>query len=162
MRILGLDYGSGTVGVAISDPLGLTAQALETIVRQREGKLRQTLARIDEICKEYQVEKIVVGLPLNMNDEPGERARKAEEFGSLVHKRTGLPVIMWDERLTTVAADEILDEMNIHGRHNRKAVIDQIAAGFILQEWLDNCGHKSAAETQDSRGRERTTDTDKG
>ena len=162
MRILGLDYGSGTVGVAISDPLGLTAQALETIVRQREGKLRQTLARIDEICKEYQVEKIVVGLPLNMNDEPGERARKAEEFGSLVHKRTGLPVIMWDERLTTVAADEILDEMNIHGRHNRKAVIDQIAAGFILQEWLDNCDHKSAAETQDSRGRERTTDTDKG
>ena len=162
MRILGLDYGSGTVGVAISDPLGLTAQALETIVRQREGKLRQTLARIDEICKEYQVEKIVVGLPLNMNDEPGERARKAEEFGSLVHKRTGLPVIMWDERLTTVAADEILDEMNIHGRHNRKAVIDQIAAGFILQEWLDNCGHKSAAETQDSRGRERTTETDKG
>ena len=162
MRILGLDYGSGTVGVAISDPLGLTAQALETIVRQRESKLRQTLARIDEICKEYQVEKIVVGLPLNMNDEPGERARKAEEFGSLVHKRTGLPVIMWDERLTTVAADEILDEMNIHGRHNRKAVIDQIAAGFILQEWLDNCGHKSAAETQDSRGRERTTDTDKG
>lgn len=162
MRILGLDYGSGTVGVAISDPLGLTAQALETIVRQREGKLRQTLARIDEICREYQVEKIIVGLPLNMNDEPGERARKAEDFGSLVHKRTGLPVIMWDERLTTVAADEILDEMNIHGRHNRKAVIDQIAAGFILQEWLDNCGHKSAAETQDSRGRERTTDTDKG
>ena len=162
MRILGLDYGSRTVGVAISDPLGLTAQALETIVRQRESKLRQTLARIDEICREYQVEKIIVGLPLNMNAEPGERAQKAEEFGSLVHKRTGLPVVMWDERLTTVAADEILDEMNIHGRYNRKAVIDQIAAGFILQEWLDNCGGKSASEARNGRGRERTTDTDKG
>lgn len=147
MRILGLDYGSVTVGVAVSDPLGLTAQAVETIVRHRESKLRQTLARIGEICREYQVEKIVVGLPLNMNDEPGERAEKATEFGELVHRRTGLPVIMWDERLTTVAADEILDEMNVRGRHNRKAVIDQIAAGIILQEWLDNCGGEETTET---------------
>ncbi|MGI6057073.1 MAG: Holliday junction resolvase RuvX [Bilifractor sp.] len=162
MRILGLDYGSGTVGVAISDPLGLTAQALETIVRHRENKLRQTLARIDEICREYQVEKVIVGLPLNMNDEPGERAQKAEEFGGLVHKRTGLPVVMWDERLTTVAADEILDEMDVRGRHNRKVVIDQIAAGIILQEWLDNCGRQSASETPDNCGGQRTTETDRG
>lgn len=138
MRVLGLDYGAKTVGVAISDPLGLTAQALETIVRSRESKLRQTLARVDEICREYRVEKIVIGYPLNMDDTVGERAEKAREFGTMVQRRTGIPVIMWDERLTTVAADEILDEMKVQGRHSRKAVIDQIAAGFILQEWLDN------------------------
>ncbi|MGN0362048.1 MAG: Holliday junction resolvase RuvX [Bilifractor sp.] len=138
MRVLGLDYGAKTVGVAISDPLGLTAQALETIVRDRESKLRQTLARVNEICREYQVEKIVLGYPLHMDGTVGERAEKAREFGTMVQRRTGIPVIMWDERLTTVAADEILDEMNVQGRHSRKAVIDQIAAGFILQEWLDN------------------------
>ncbi|MCC6095322.1 MAG: Holliday junction resolvase RuvX [Eubacterium sp.] len=138
MRVLGLDYGAKTVGVAISDPLGLTAQALETIVRSREDKLRQTLARVDEICREYQVEKIILGLPLHMDGTAGERAEKARAFGTMVQRRTGVPVILWDERLTTVAADEILDEMKVQGRHNRKAVVDQIAAGFILQEWLDN------------------------
>lgn len=140
MRILGLDYGSKTVGVAICDPLGLTAQALETIWREKENKLRRTLARVDVLVQEYGVEKIVLGLPVHMNGEAGERAERAKEFGAMVEKRTGVPVIMWDERLTTAAADDILDEMKIYGRHERKAVIDQIAAGFILQDYLDNAG----------------------
>jgi putative Holliday junction resolvase len=137
MRILGLDYGAKTVGVAVSDPLGITAQALETVTRERETKLRRTVARIAELCEQYEIGKIVLGLPLLMSDEIGDRAQKAMEFGELLKKRTGLEVIMWDERLTTVAAYEVLDEMGVRGRHNRKAVIDQIAAGFILQEYLD-------------------------
>jgi putative Holliday junction resolvase len=137
MRILGLDYGAKTVGVAVSDALGITAQALETVTRERETKLRRTVARIAELCEQYEIGKIVLGLPLLMSDEIGNRAQKAMEFGELLKKRTGLEVIMWDERLTTVAADEVLDEMGVRGRHNRKAVIDQIAAGFILQEYLD-------------------------
>jgi putative Holliday junction resolvase len=137
MRILGLDYGAKTVGVAVSDALGITAQALETVTRERETKLRRTVARIAELCEQYEIGKIVLGLPLLMNDEIGDRAQKAMEFGEMLKKRTGLEVIMWDERLTTVAADEVLDEMGVRGRHNRKAVIDQIAAGFILQEYLD-------------------------
>jgi putative Holliday junction resolvase len=137
MRILGLDYGAKTVGVAVSDALGITAQALETVTRERETKLRRTVARIAELCEQYEIGKIVLGLPLLMSDEIGDRAQKAMEFGEMLKKRTGLEVIMWDERLTTVAADEVLDEMGVRGRHNRKAVIDQIAAGFILQEYLD-------------------------
>jgi putative Holliday junction resolvase len=137
MRILGLDYGAKTVGVAVSDALGITAQALETVTRERETKLRRTVARIAELCEQYEIGKIVLGLPLLMSDEIGDRAQKAMEFGELLKKRTGLEVIMWDERLTTVAADEVLDEMGVRGRHNRKAVIDQIAAGFTLQEYLD-------------------------
>ncbi|MCR4653162.1 MAG: Holliday junction resolvase RuvX [Eubacterium sp.] len=137
MRILGLDYGAKTVGVAVSDALGITAQALETVTRERETKLRRTVARIAELCEQYEIGKIVLGLPLLMSDEIGDRAQKAMEFGEMLKKRTGLEVIMWDERLTTVAADEVLDEMGVRGRYNRKAVIDQIAAGFILQEYLD-------------------------
>ena len=98
MRILGLDYGSKTVGVAVSDPLGLTAQKVETIWRKQENKLRQTLARIEELIAEYEVEKIVLGFPKNMNNTVGERAEKALEFGEMLKKRTGLEVIMWDER----------------------------------------------------------------
>ena len=110
MRILGLDYGSKTVGVAVSDPLGLTAQKVETIWRKQENKLRQTLARIEELIAEYEVEKIVLGFPKNMNNTVGERAEKALEFGEMLKKRTGLEVIMWDERLTTVEADRTLIE----------------------------------------------------
>ena len=102
MRILGLDYGSKTVGVAVSDPLGLTAQGVETIWRKQENKLRQTLARIEELISEYQVERIVLGYPKNMNNTIGERAEKSLEFQQMLERRTGLPVIMWDERLTTV------------------------------------------------------------
>ena len=137
MRILGLDYGSKTVGVAVSDPLGLTAQKVETIWRKQENKLRRTLARIEELITEYEVEKIVLGFPKNMNNTVGERAEKALEFGEMLKKRTGLEVIMWDERLTTVASEKVLMESGVR-RENRKKVIDQIAASMILQGYLDS------------------------
>ena len=137
MRILGLDYGSKTVGVAVSDPLGLTAQAVETIWRKQENHLRQTLARIDELAAEYQVERIVLGYPKNMNNTIGERAEKALEFQQMLEKRTGLQVIMWDERLTTVEANRTLMEASVR-RENRKQYLDQLAAVFILQGYLDS------------------------
>ena len=137
MRILGLDYGSKTVGVAVSDPLGLTAQKVETIWRKQENKLRRTLARIEELIAEYEVEKIVLGFPKNMNNTVGERAEKALEFGEMLKKRTGLEVIMWDERLTTVEADRTLIEAGVR-RENRKQYLDGIAAVLILQGYLDS------------------------
>lgn len=141
MRILGLDFGSKTVGVAVSDELLITAQAVETIWREKPGKLRQTLARIEELVNHYGAEKIVLGLPKNMNDTEGDRCEKTREFKEMLEKRTGLEVILWDERLTTVAANDAMIEMGIR-RENRKEYIDQIAAIFILQEYLDyvvNC-----------------------
>ena len=137
MRILGLDYGSKTVGVAVSDPLGLTAQSVETIWRKQENKLRQTLARIEELAAEYQAEKIVLGLPKNMNNTIGERAEKTLEFREMLERRTGLPVVMWDERLTTVEAERTLLEASVR-RENRKQYLDQLAAVFILQGYLDS------------------------
>ena len=137
MRLLGLDYGSVTVGVAVSDGLGITAQALETIKRNRENQLRGTLRRIEEIIEEYDVEAIVLGLPKNMDDTLGERALKSLEFKETLIKRTGLPVFMWDERLTTVAADEVLSDMDVK-REERKKYIDKIAAAIILQDYMDN------------------------
>lgn len=136
MRIIGLDYGTKTVGVALSDSLGLTAQAVETITRKEENKLRQTLARIEAIIAENEVEEIVVGLPKNMDNSIGERAEACKEFAQKLERRTGLPVVMWDERLTTVSAERVLIETGVR-RENRKAVIDQIAAVFILQGYLD-------------------------
>ncbi len=135
-RILGLDYGSKTVGVAVSDPLGFTAQALEIIRRKSEKKLRQTLARIEQLVEEYDIGTIVLGLPLNMNSEQGDRAQKSLEFKELVEKRTGLDVVMWDERLTTVEAIEIMNEAGIKPQ-DRKLYVDKIAAGFILQDYLN-------------------------
>ncbi len=135
MRIMGLDYGSKTIGVAICDPLGITAQGIETIERKTENKLRQSLARIDELVKEYQVEKIVLGFPKNMNNTIGERAEKTLEFKEMLERRTGLEVIMWDERLTTVEAERTLIESNVR-RENRKQYIDKIAAVFILEGYL--------------------------
>ena len=137
MRLLGLDYGSKTVGVAVSDPLGLTAQSVETIWRKQENKLRQTLARIEELAAEYQAEKIVLGLPKNMNNTIGERAEKTLEFREMLERRTGLPVVMWDERLTTVEAERTLMEASVR-RENRKQYLDQLAAVFILQGYLDS------------------------
>ncbi len=137
MRILGLDYGSKTVGVAVSDPLGLTAQRVETIWRKQENKLRRTLARIEELIAEYGVEKIVVGLPKNMNNTMGERAEKSLEFKEMLEKRTGIPVVMWDERLTTAAAERTLMEAGVRREH-RKEHLDSIAAVFILQGYLDS------------------------
>ena len=137
MRVLGLDYGSKTVGVAVSDPLGLTAQRVETIWWKQENKLRRTLARIEELVKEYQAERIVIGLPRNMNYTMGERAEKSLEFGEMVEKRTGLPVIMWDERLTTREAERALMEAGVR-RENRKDYLDSVAAVLILQGYLDS------------------------
>ena len=136
MRIIGLDYGTKTVGVAISDSLGITAQGIETIVRKEENKLRKTYARIEALIEEYQIEEVVVGLPKNMNNTLGERAEACKEFAENIERRTGLPVIMWDERLTTVSANQVLMESGVR-RENRKAVIDKIAAVFILQGYLD-------------------------
>ena len=137
MRIMGLDYGSKTVGVAVSDLLGMTAQPVETITRKDENKLRKTCARIEELIKEYQVTKIVLGLPKHMNDDIGDRAEKSIAFGEMLHRRTGLEVIMWDERLTTVEAEQTLIECNVR-REDRKKYIDQIAAVFILQGYMDS------------------------
>ena len=139
MRIMGLDYGTKTVGVAMSDPLGITAQAVETIWRKDENKLRKTCARIEELISEYEVERIVLGLPKHMNNDLGERAEKALAFGEMVKRRTGLEVVMWDERLTTVEAERTLIENNVR-RENRKQYIDKIAAVFILQGYLDSIG----------------------
>ena len=137
MRVLGLDFGSKTVGVAVSDPLMITAQGVEIIRRKDENKLRQTLARIEELVKEYQVECIVLGLPKNMNNTIGDRVDKTMEFKSSLERRTGLEVIMWDERLTTVAADRAMMEAGIR-RENRKDYVDMIAASLILQGYLDS------------------------
>lgn len=136
MRILGLDYGSRTCGVAICDPLGITAQGLETIVRKEENKLRKTLARIEALIAEYGVEKIVLGLPLNMDDTMGPRAEKTLLFKAQLERRTGLPVILQDERLTTVEAEEILIQSGVR-RENRKQYVDKLAAVLILQTYLD-------------------------
>jgi len=136
MRILGLDFGSRTVGVAVSDALLLTAQGVETIERKDENKLRKTCARIEELIAEYEITEIVLGLPKNMNNTEGERVEKTKEFGAMLERRTGLPVHYWDERLTTVAAEQILMESGVR-RENRKAVIDKVAAGLILQGYLD-------------------------
>lgn len=136
MRLMGLDYGTKTVGVALSDPLGLTAQAIETISRKEENKLRRTCARIEELIHEYGVEKIVLGFPKHMNNDIGERAEKALEFRDMLQRRTGIEVIMWDERLTTVEAERTLIESGVR-RENWKKHIDQIAAVFILQGYLD-------------------------
>lgn len=137
MRIMGLDFGSKTVGVAVSDPLYITAQGVEIIRREQENKLRKTLARIEELVKEYEVEEIVLGLPKNMNNSIGERAEKTLEFKVMLERRIELNVVMWDERLTTVAADKTMMEVGVR-RENRKKYVDQIAATFILQGYLDS------------------------
>lgn len=136
MRIMGLDYGSVTVGVAISDPLLLTAQGIEVIHRKQENKLRQTLARIEQLITEYEVSKIIVGYPKHMNNSIGERAVKSEEFAETLRRRTNLEVVLWDERLTTVAAGKVLSEGGLDYRQ-KESVIDKIAAVFILQGYLD-------------------------
>ena len=136
MRILGLDFGTKTVGVAVSDALLLTAQGVEIVRRQSPNKLRQTLARIEEIIKEYEVDRIVLGYPKNMNNTEGERCEKTKEFKEMLERRTGLSVILWDERLTTVAADHYMMESGVR-REDRKKYVDEIAAIFILQGYLD-------------------------
>ena len=135
MRILGLDYGSKTVGVAITDPMGITVQPLKTIIRDRESALRKTLKEIQEIVEENDVEKIILGLPLNMNDTEGDRAKLTREFADKLKLRVSVPIEFEDERLTTMEAAEILDESGVK-RSEQKRVIDQVAAQLILEQYL--------------------------
>ena len=141
IRIMGLDFGSKTVGVAVSDPLGITAQGIEIVRRTSENKLRKTLARIEELVAEYEVTEIVLGFPKNMNNTIGERAEKSLAFKEMLERRTGLPVVMWDERLTTVAANRTLIEGGVR-RENRKDYVDMLAAVYILQGYLDAAAHR--------------------
>ncbi len=147
MRVMGLDFGSKTVGVAISDALMVTAQGIETIQRKSPGKLRQTLARIEGLSEEYQVGKIVLGFPKNMDNTEGERCRRTLEFKELLEKRCGIPVVLWDERLTTVAAQQALEEYGIR-RENRKMYVDKIAAVLILQGYLDSQSFQAAKDLE--------------
>ena len=149
MRILGLDYGSKTVGVAVSDPLGITAQGVEIIRRQSENKLRRTLARIEELIARYQVEKIVLGLPKNMNNTLGDRAEKSLELKDTLERRTGLDVVMWEERLTTVSAEKVLMESGVRREH-RKEYVDEIAAVFILQGYLDYLANQKKSDGKEA------------
>lgn len=144
---MGLDFGSKTVGVAVSDELLLTAQGLEIVRRKSEDKLRQTCARIEELIEEYQVDKIVLGLPKNMNNSEGERVEKTKAFKEMISRRTGLEVVLWDERLTTVAADQTMMEAGIRREH-RKEYVDKIAAVFILQGYLDYLANQRNKENE--------------
>ena len=145
MRIIGLDYGSRTVGVAVSDDLMITARPLETVVRKDENKLRRTYARIEELIREYDVELIVLGYPKNMNNTLGERVGKTLLFKEGLERRTGLEVLLWDERLSTVQSERVLIEAGIR-RENRKESIDRIAASFILQSYLDHLAYTKQEE----------------
>ncbi len=138
-RLLGLDYGSKTVGVAVSDALGMTVQPLETIERKDENKLRQTLARISLLCADYDIQGIVCGLPYNMDGSEGLRAQKTREFVSLLEKRISLPIILWDERLTSIEASEILNETGV-AKSEQKKFIDQVAAALILEDYIKEKG----------------------
>ena len=139
MRVIGLDFGSKTVGVAISDPLMVTAQGIEIIRRKEENKLRKTLARIEALIEEYNVDEIVLGYPKNMNDTLGCRVEKTNEFKEMLERRTGLAVHLWDERLTTVAAEKAMIEAGLR-REERKEQVDKLAAVLILQGYLDYKG----------------------
>ena len=136
MRILGLDFGMKTIGAAISDPFGWTAQGLEIIRRSEENNLKKSIERLKAICREYDVEQIVLGYPKNMNNTLGERVEKTEAFKKRIEKELKLPVILWDERLSTVAAERGLLEADV-SRAKRKQDIDKMAAVFILQGYLD-------------------------
>ena len=138
-RILGVDYGAKYVGVAVSDPLGIIARPLEAIQRKEENKLRRTFARIEELVKEYDIERIVVGLPKNMDDTEGESAAKCRDFAANVSRRTGIETVLWDERLSSVSANDILIESGVR-REDKKKYIDKIAASIILRDYLDSLG----------------------
>lgn len=136
-RIMGLDFGAMTCGVAISDELLITAQGIETIRRTHENKLRKTLARIEELIGEYSVEKIVLGLPKKLDNSEGERAEKSRAFAADLERRTGLEVVMWDERFSTVSAHRVLDEAGLD-YEKKGEVVDKLAAVIILQNYLDS------------------------
>ncbi len=137
MTYMGLDYGSVTVGVAISDSKGTVATPLETITRKKENQVRRTLARLEAVIETYHIQTIVLGNPKNMNDTDGERVERTLEFKEKLEKRTNLPVILWDERLTTVAAKSALTETGVK-EYKQKKYVDALAATLILQGYLDS------------------------
>jgi len=134
VRILGLDYGDSRIGVAVSDLLGMTAQSIGLIA---EKNYDRQLQAVKEYCDEYKAEKIVIGMPKNMNGTIGERGEKTKMFGEDLKNITSLPIIYWDERLTTAAAHKTLAESNVSGK-KRKGILDKISAVFILQGYLDS------------------------
>jgi putative Holliday junction resolvase len=136
MRILGLDVGSKTVGVSLSDAFGWTAQGLKTI-QINEDKGEYGFEEIGTLIKENEVSKVVVGLPKNMNGTIGPRGEASQFYADELNKRFGVPVVLWDERLTTVAAERVLLEADV-SRKKRKKVIDKMAASMILQGYLDS------------------------
>lgn len=148
-KLLGLDYGSVTVGVSVSDDLFLTAQGVEVIRRKQENKQRQTFQRIEQLISERSINAIVLGYPKHLDNSVGERAQKSEQFAADLHRRTGLPVILWDERLTTVEAHRALDEGNVSLEKKAK-VVDQIAACIILQSYMD-CVNANEAKKEELR-----------
>ena len=135
MRIIGIDYGDARIGIAMSDPFGWTAQAVETI--SWKDKLQKPIERILQLIKEYNVEKIVIGFPKNMNGTLGPRAEKTEEFIELLMRKINLEIIKWDERLSSVAANRTMHEIGIK-TSKKKGIVDQIAAVYILQGYLDS------------------------
>ncbi|MFS0689818.1 Holliday junction resolvase RuvX [Sporosarcina sp. Marseille-Q4943] len=136
MRVMGLDVGSKTVGIAISDALGWTAQGIETIkIDESAGQFG--MSRIQELVAEYAVTSFVVGYPKNMNNSVGPRGEASERFAEMLEEAFGFPVILWDERLTTMAAERMLIEADV-SRKKRKTVIDKMAAVMILQGYLDS------------------------
>ncbi|MBR0277790.1 MAG: Holliday junction resolvase RuvX [Clostridia bacterium] len=132
-RILGVDFGTARTGIAVSDPLGLTAQGIGTI---HSGNAEKVAQQILEYIKKYDVDTVVVGLPKNMNNSVGERGQACIEFGDLLKNITDCNIIMWDERLSTVSAHGILNETNTRGK-KRKNVVDTVAASIILQNYMD-------------------------
>ncbi|MCM3572000.1 Holliday junction resolvase RuvX [Mesobacillus subterraneus] len=136
MRIMGLDVGSKTVGIALSDELGWTAQGLETLKINEEENVFG-FDEIGKIIKEYEVGKVVVGLPKNMNGTIGPRGEASQFYARELEERFGIPAILWDERLTTVAAERVLLEADM-SRKKRKKVIDKMAAVMILQGYLNS------------------------
>ena len=136
MRIIGLDFGSRTTGIAMSDPGENLASPVETVFREEEENLKQTVRRIRQLAEENDVHMIVLGLPKNMNNTLGERAEETKEFQAMLQRRTGLEVVLWDERLTTMESERILQEGGVR-RENRKERIDWMAATLILQSYMD-------------------------
>lgn len=133
-RIMGLDLGDVRIGVAVSDPLGMTAQGVEVIRRKSEA---EDIKRIGELLQQYEVRKIVLGFPKNMNGTIGPRGEMAQQYATLLKDTFQLPVILWDERLSTMAAERMLIEADVR-RDKRKQVVDKMAAAIILQNYLDS------------------------
>jgi putative holliday junction resolvase len=138
MRIMGLDVGQKRIGIAISDPMGWTAQGHSVLIR---GKPQDDIKHLAELCTEYEVEKIVLGFPRNMNGTVGPKGEEIQEFGRVIQEHLNLPLEYWDERLTTVAAEKVLLEANV-SRRKRKEVIDKLAAVHILEGYLNRQGNK--------------------